>query len=202
MPTPNNIDDLNLTDLQRRFCEEYAVDWNGTRAARAAGYTGSDATLAATASRTLRIDKVQAYLDYLRENLAEACGISAQWIATHYKNQVLAGVEYVFADWFSKEEWEAIPAHVKACVKKIETKRDHYEDNDERVVSEWVKVEFYDKQTALKALRDMIGADAPKRTQNEHTGANGAPLINPNITVVAGPALANSEDGIDEDIAP
>ena len=38
--------------------------------------------------------------------------------------------------------------------------------------------------------------------RSEHTGANGTPLMNPNITVVAGPALANSEDGIDEDIAP
>jgi phage terminase small subunit len=28
-----------LTDKQKRFCEEYVIDWNATRSAIAAGYS-------------------------------------------------------------------------------------------------------------------------------------------------------------------
>ena len=35
--------DKPLTNKQRRFCEEYVIDWNGTRAAIAAGYSEKSA---------------------------------------------------------------------------------------------------------------------------------------------------------------
>lgn len=47
-----------LTNKQRAFIEEYLVDFNGTRAAERAGYGGDDITLAVTASRLLKTDKV------------------------------------------------------------------------------------------------------------------------------------------------
>jgi len=32
-------DDSTLNDKQKRFCEEYVIDWNATRAAKVAGYS-------------------------------------------------------------------------------------------------------------------------------------------------------------------
>ncbi len=49
-----------LTPLQSAFCLEYAKDFHGTNAAGRAGYTGEYMTLAATASRLLKIDKIKA----------------------------------------------------------------------------------------------------------------------------------------------
>jgi phage terminase small subunit len=53
-------------DRQERFCQEYAKDQNGTRAAKAAGYScASDAVYAVMASRLIRSDKVQVRLGEL-----------------------------------------------------------------------------------------------------------------------------------------
>ena len=35
----NGEKEQKLTEKQKRFCEEYIIDWNGTRAAIAAGYS-------------------------------------------------------------------------------------------------------------------------------------------------------------------
>ncbi|MEZ3496705.1 MAG: terminase small subunit [Lachnospiraceae bacterium] len=45
-----------LTPQQERFCQEYAVDYNGTNAAKRAGY--SESTAASQASRLLKNAKV------------------------------------------------------------------------------------------------------------------------------------------------
>jgi phage terminase small subunit len=155
----------DLTDKQRRFCEEYAIDWNATRAAIAAGY--SEKTAYSIGSENLKKPEVVEYLDYLRSNLAEAAGISALWAILEYKKQVESGITDLFSDWFSREEFKKLPESVKSCIKKIETRE--LSTNETQV-----KLEFYDKQTALKALRDMLGWDAPKQTQI--TGKDGEPL--------------------------
>lgn len=54
---------MNLTERQRRFAEEYAVDANGTQAAIRAGYSVRSA--AAAASRLLRKRNIQDLLTEL-----------------------------------------------------------------------------------------------------------------------------------------
>lgn len=44
--------DIHLTPQQERFCQEYAVDYNGTNAAIRAGY--AEKTAASQASRLLK----------------------------------------------------------------------------------------------------------------------------------------------------
>lgn len=55
------------TERQARFAEEYVRlgDGNASAAARAAGYKGTDAAVAVTASRLLKAAKVRAYIDAL-----------------------------------------------------------------------------------------------------------------------------------------
>ena len=55
-----------LEEKQKMFCQEYLVDFNGTKAAIKAGY--SKKTAAEQASRLLRKVKVQTYLQQLIEN--------------------------------------------------------------------------------------------------------------------------------------
>jgi hypothetical protein len=73
----------NLTDKQRRFCEEYCIDYNGTRAAIAAGYSEKGART--EGSRLLANANIQNYISERQTNLSEACGISALAVALHYK---------------------------------------------------------------------------------------------------------------------
>jgi phage terminase small subunit len=167
-PTKNELV-AALTGKQRQFCEEYVIDWNGTRAAKRAGY--SKKTAHVVASENLTKPNVRAYVEYLRENVAEAAGISALWVAQHYKSQVESGVDKVFQDWFNRKDFDELPEAVKACIKKIETRIETYTTKDgQEIQQEQVKLEFYDKQTALRGLRDMLGLDQPTRTETKHTG--------------------------------
>jgi phage terminase small subunit len=70
-----------LTGLQAAFCREYAIDFNGTRAAIAAGYAEKGA--AVSASRLLIIAKINAEIDRL---IDESLGTSRNRL----KKQVLS----------------------------------------------------------------------------------------------------------------
>lgn len=60
----------DLTEMQRAFVFAYAgpAKGNGTQAARIAGATGDDATVAVTASKWLKMAKVQAFLRSITED--------------------------------------------------------------------------------------------------------------------------------------
>lgn len=54
----------NLTDKQRRFCEEYVIDWNATRAAIAAGY--SEKTAGVIGSENLKKNYLRRYIEKIK----------------------------------------------------------------------------------------------------------------------------------------
>lgn len=58
-----------------RFVEEYVIDFNGRRAAIAAGY--QEANAAKLAYQATKVQKVKAAIDFLRKKLAEESGVTA-----------------------------------------------------------------------------------------------------------------------------
>ncbi len=73
-------DDLQLNDIQMKFCEEYLIDLNGTRAAMRAGYTENPNSAAVEASRLLRNVNVRACIRSLmdersKETFVDACHV-------------------------------------------------------------------------------------------------------------------------------
>lgn len=56
---------MRLTGKQKAFAEEYVQDFNGTRAARAAGYKGDANTLSSLAWENLRKDNIKKYIRQL-----------------------------------------------------------------------------------------------------------------------------------------
>ena len=63
-----------LTNKQKRFCEEYIRDWNGTRAAIAAGY--SKATAKQQASQLLDKTLLSDFIQKLQEDFQKQAKIS------------------------------------------------------------------------------------------------------------------------------
>lgn len=63
-----------LTAKQKRFCEEYIRDWNGTRAAIAAGY--SKATARQIATTTLSKVYIQDYIEEIQKDFRKQANIS------------------------------------------------------------------------------------------------------------------------------
>lgn len=72
-----------LTDKQRRFCEEYIIDFNGTQAAIRAGYSKNTAN--EQASRMLANVNIQGYLKALKEQVSKRTGITVDWVVGRLK---------------------------------------------------------------------------------------------------------------------
>lgn len=64
-----------LTNKQRRFCEEYVIDWNATRAAKAAGY--SEKTAYSIGQENLKKPEIQAFLEEIQKDISKLAGVSA-----------------------------------------------------------------------------------------------------------------------------
>lgn len=77
-----------LTDMQKAFCEHIAAEHNQSEAMRLAGSQGTDQALAVTASRWLRLAKVQDYLKTLPQQRKAAAATAAR-IATAQERQEL-----------------------------------------------------------------------------------------------------------------
>lgn len=73
---PNATDGLPLNDQQRFFCREYIIDFNGQRAAIAAGY--SPKTAKSQASDLLTRPNLQAFLQTLINKRAAAVQVTAE----------------------------------------------------------------------------------------------------------------------------
>lgn len=74
---------MALTDKQKRFCEEYVVDWNATRAATAAGY--SEKTAYSIGQENLRKPEIEEYIGKIKNDLEKQAGISALMIIKELK---------------------------------------------------------------------------------------------------------------------
>ena len=77
-----------MNDRERRFVELWVADpeHNGTAAARAAGYTGTDPALAVTASRLLKKAKVAAYIADLRREALERMAAERKQVWRAYRS--------------------------------------------------------------------------------------------------------------------
>ncbi len=85
--TPGSPRDT-LAPKQQRFVEEYCIDFNGTRALIAAGY--SKKTAGAAASRMLRIVNVKAEIEKRRAMMSQEAQIKAEEVIVELKNIALA----------------------------------------------------------------------------------------------------------------
>ncbi|SDY13557.1 terminase small subunit [Eubacterium barkeri] len=80
-----------MTEKQKRFCDEYLVDLNGTRAYKAAyPNVKKDMTAAVNASKMLRNAKVKAYIDRRLEEIRTAKTAEAQEVM-EYLTSVMRG---------------------------------------------------------------------------------------------------------------
>ena len=63
-----------LTAKQKRFCEEYVLDWNATQAAIRAGY--SEKTAYSIGHESLKKPELQEYIESIQVDLAKLAGVS------------------------------------------------------------------------------------------------------------------------------
>jgi phage terminase small subunit len=81
-------DELKLTAKEERFCYQYVLYLNATKAAIEAGYAAKSA--AVTGCQLLRKPNIQAHINYLKANLAETAELSALRVLKEYEDIAFA----------------------------------------------------------------------------------------------------------------
>ncbi len=96
--------DNKVSDQQRKFCDEYLIDFNATRAAKAAGYSKETAT--EQASRLLTNVKVIEYLGEKQKRLSIKHDLTLDTVVNEYKKIAFLDIRKCFDD-----NGELIPLH-------------------------------------------------------------------------------------------
>lgn len=170
-----------LTKKERLFCHQFIIDWNGSRAAREAGY--SQKTCAEIACQNLIKLHIKQYIDFIKNNLEEESGISKLRNLKELAKIAYSNVSQIHDDWIELAQWEEIKKNfpdTMAAIESIDTKTEFktYKTDGEdetNVEIKYVKVKFYAKTPAINEINMMMGYRVP--VKSELTGANGKPLM-------------------------
>ena len=81
---------MELNDKQRRFCEEYVIDFNGTRAAIEAGYSKNSAK--EIASENLTKPNIQKFISDIQNKKSEQLNITFEDVISGVHDIALNGL--------------------------------------------------------------------------------------------------------------
>ena len=168
-----------LTPKEERFCYEYLANgFNASKAALLAGYSQKNARIIGFQNLTRLY--IQIRIQAMKDNLAETAGISALMIAQEHSKIAFSDVASLHNTWIERKELDELTPEQKACIQEVSTKvtKVNTGGRDEPVWAdvEYVKIKTYDKQKSLDALSNLLGYNAP--VKSEITGKNGKDLFN------------------------
>jgi phage terminase small subunit len=145
-----------LTHKQQRFAQEYLSDFNATAAYRRAGYTGSEASLAAASSKLLRNHKVQAYLSQLRSVTSKRAQVTLERTLEEISRVAFSNITKVMSFNSSSvtlEDSATLPDSITAAIESVT----FTETESEHSTSRRHAVKMHNKMAALGFLADYFG---------------------------------------------
>ena len=168
----------SLTIKQEKFCNKYLECGNASEAYRYAYDCSkmSDNAIWNSASLLMDDPKVTQRIDYLKNHLAEAAGITALQIIREHQKIAFSDATRIRNGWMSLKEFESLTDDEKACIRSVETKQTkRTTPMGDEVIDEQVKITCYDKQKALDSLVSMLGYNAPEKIANTDSKGNDIP---------------------------
>jgi phage terminase small subunit len=158
--------EMHLNDRQKAFCKYYVLDWNITKAYKKA-YGVDDNSASAAGKLLLGNIKIQHYIKYIQENIAETIGLSKMQLIKELKHIALSNVSKIYSDWMTQEDFATLkqnnPGILKAIQEistKTESKLNEYKDI---IQVNYVRIKFYDKQKAIDAIFKAMGWNEPDK---------------------------------------
>ncbi len=147
----------SLTDKQRRFCEEYLIDLNGTQAAIRAGY--SQKTANEIAAENLAKPSIKAYLAERQRELQEATGITQKRVLEEYAKVAFLDIRKFYTVDGSLKSIHELDDDSAGALAGCEVYEEKVSDSeDENVtVGQTKKIKTYDKVKALDSLGRHLG---------------------------------------------
>ena len=155
-----------LTDKQERFCYEYVLHLNATKAAINAGY--SEKTAYSIGFENLTKPEIQERIRRMQDNLSETAELSALRVIKEHEKIAFTSIAHLHRTWITRTDFESLTDDQKSAIKSISTKvvKSNIGSSDEPEIAdvEYVKIELFDKQKSLDAINQMLGYNAPTET--------------------------------------
>lgn len=171
---------MALTEKIKRFCDEYLVDLNATRAAIRAGY--SPASAYSQAHDLLKKPDVQAYLDIKRKELQERTGISQERVLREYARIAFFDPRALYNVDGGLKQVRDLSEDDAAALAGLEVNEEYVSDSpNKEAIGATKKVKFADKIRALDSISRILGL-APEK--HELTGKNGGPIVTETVIKV------------------
>lgn len=158
-----------LTDNQKRFCEEYIIDLNGTKAAIRAGY--SEKTAEVQASRLLRNAKVLEFVSQLKEKRSERTEITADMVVKELAKIGFNNLQDYIDEGNTIKDLKTIPRDHAASVESIKIIETVWDGGTKTATT----FKLHDKVSALEKLGRHLGIFEKDNEQNK-------PDLNVNFT--------------------
>jgi phage terminase small subunit len=138
-----------MTDLQRRFAEEYVIDYHITNAGKRAGIQGDNVNV--TAWQIMQLPDVRAYVEKLQDESSERCSVSKDELLLEFKKVGFANIRDYFKDNLDYKTLDDVknPEAIKSIKKKIA-------ETESGVFTE-VEFVLHDKLSALINMGKHIG---------------------------------------------
>ena len=162
-----------LNERQEKFCQEYAIDLNGTQSAIRAGY--SEKTSYSIAYNLLKKVEIQQRIKEIQSDLQKATGLTAIRILNEHKKIAFSSIAHLHDTWIERKDFDKLTKAEKDSIKSISTKvlkaqNIGTKDEPEIVDIEYVKIELWDKQKSLDSIANLLGLNAPIKNEVDTGG--------------------------------
>jgi phage terminase small subunit len=155
-----------LTDKQKRFCDEYLVDLNGTRAYRQVYKVKTDNTAAVNAARLLTNAKIQTYIQQKQKKLQEKTGITIERVLNEYARIAFSDLRALYNEDGSLKKINELTEEEAAAIAGVEVDElfDLIDDSKTQI-GITKKIKRWDKVKALDSLGRHLGMFAKDNEQ-------------------------------------
>ena len=157
-----------MTDAQKRFCDEYLIDLNATRAYKVAyPRYKKDETANAASSRLLRNVKVQEYISEKMKEREQRTEITQDMVIKELAKIAFLDIRKLYTENGQLKNIADMDIETAGAISSLETLEEYegYGDDREKI-GDTQKVKLLDKTKALELLGKHLGMFKEKVTIN------------------------------------
>lgn len=153
-----------LSESHKRFCENYIFDFNATRAYEVAYPNAKKSTAGQNGHQLLKNTKIKEYIEELQADMAKTSGISRLRVLRELEKMAFSSIAHMHNTWVDRKEFEELTDDQKACISDIETRvTKRITDSGEHIIVEQIKIKLYDKHKAIDSINRMLGYNEPDK---------------------------------------
>lgn len=153
-----------LTDKQKRFCEEYLIDLNATQAAIRAGY--SEDSAGAIGHENLKKPDIQEYVSARQKELQEATGITQKRVLEEYAKIAFFDIRSIYTVDGGLKNIRDLDDSSAGAIASVESYEEKTGGEDVEAIGVTRKVKLHDKVRALSDLGRHLGMFTDKMDVN------------------------------------